>query len=381
MVNSQISKNSACPSVKIYPPAQPGAVLTYFALVNKPEFTVNLLKWNAGENQRQMPWKGEKDPYRIWLSEIMLQQTRVEQGWNYYNRFIETFPTVQHLARAEDNSVFKLWEGLGYYSRCRNLLATARHICETFDGKFPNTYEALLKLKGIGPYTAAAIASFAFSEPKAVVDGNVQRVLARYFGISVPINSASGKKIYQELAQSLIDPDRPDIYNQAIMDFGALICKPQAPLCLSCPQQRECQAFNLKQVKNLPVKESKAPKKQRWFHYFLLETESSIFIRQRLQKDIWQHLYEFMLIETSAGSIDPYLMLKDVLGDVQYSIIQNDKVFKQVLSHQIIQARFIRVSLPENAEPKGLMRIPRADLEKFPFPKIITGYLKEVPSF
>lgn len=347
----------------------------------KPEFTVKLLNWNSTENQRQMPWKGEKDPYRIWLSEIMLQQTRVEQGWNYYNRFIQSFPTVQDLARAEDTAVFKLWEGLGYYSRCRNLLATARLITENFGGRFPDNYAALLNLKGIGPYTAAAIASFAFREPRAVVDGNVQRVLARYFGISVPVNSAQGKKVYQELAQSLIDPERPDIYNQAIMDFGALICKPQAPLCLNCVQQAECEAFKLNQVKNLPVKDVKAPKRQRWFHYFLLETESSVYIRQRHQKDIWQNLFEFLLVETSSLPLENTSVLKDLLRGRTYAIIQNDKIFKQVLSHQVIHARFIRVRLQDEAEIEGMMAVPKKDLEKFPFPKIITGYLQEQPPF
>ena len=205
-----------------------------------PDFTVKLLEWNAASNRREMPWKGEKDPYRIWLSEIILQQTRVEQGLKYYKNFIEAFPTVQELATAEEKKIFKLWEGLGYYSRCRNLIASAKMITSDFNGNFPNNYSDILKLKGVGPYTAAAISSFAFDEPQAVVDGNVQRVLARYFGVSTPIDSIVGKKFYQELAQSLLSNAQPSVYNQAIMDFGAVICKPQTPLCSTCIQREDC---------------------------------------------------------------------------------------------------------------------------------------------
>ncbi len=186
-----------------------------------PDFTRKLMRWNKTGNKRQMPWKGETDPYKIWLSEIMLQQTRVEQGWAYYEKFIRTFPTVHKLAAASDQVVFKMWEGLGYYSRCKNLLETARIISKDFKGRFPNTYEEILKLKGVGPYTAAAIASFAFNENRAVVDGNVQRVLSRYFGISTPVDSTEGKKFYNSFAQLLIDRKAPGLYNQAIMDFLA----------------------------------------------------------------------------------------------------------------------------------------------------------------
>ncbi|HLA58283.1 MAG TPA: hypothetical protein VK622_05965, partial [Puia sp.] len=206
----------------------------------KELFTDRLLEWNKHQNIRSMPWKGIKDPYKIWLSEIILQQTRVEQGWSYYEKFVKAFPTIDDLARAPEEKVFKLWEGLGYYSRCKNLIHTARYISSELNGIFPDNYEDILLLKGIGPYTAAAISSFAFNEPRAVVDGNVQRVLSRYFGIAIPIDSLQGKKLFQELAQTLLDKSFAGIYNQEIMDFGAVVCKPQNPLCTQCVHQQNC---------------------------------------------------------------------------------------------------------------------------------------------
>jgi A/G-specific adenine glycosylase len=196
----------------------------------KPDFTKKLMKWNQSSNNRAMPWKGEKDPYKIWLSEIILQQTRVEQGLGYYERFVKKFPTIKHLAKAPEQEVFKLWEGLGYYTRCKNLIATATFISKEKKGKFPDDYESILSLKGVGPYTAAAIASFAYNLPHAVIDGNVFRVLSRYFGISTPVDTAAGKKMYALLAKELLDKDEPGLYNQAIMDFGAVVCKPLQPL-------------------------------------------------------------------------------------------------------------------------------------------------------
>ena len=203
-------------------------------LMRKNVFSNRLLKWNREQNTRQMPWKGEKDPYKIWLSEIILQQTRVEQGLSYYNNFIKTFPDIHKLAKAKDSTIFKLWEGLGYYTRCRNLIATARYISKDLHGKFPNTYEDIKSLKGIGPYTAAAISSFAFSLPHAVVDGNVFRVLARIYGIDRPVDSTKGKNFFTALADKLLDINQPGLYNQAIMDFGAVVCKPALPQCTKC---------------------------------------------------------------------------------------------------------------------------------------------------
>lgn len=341
----------------------------------KSLFTSRLLAWNTDSNDRQMPWKGEKDPYKIWLSEVILQQTRVEQGWNYYNRFLQAFPTVQGLAAAEDEKVFKLWEGLGYYSRCRNLLATARLIVRDFGGRFPANYTDLLKLRGIGPYTAAAISSFAFLERRAVLDGNVQRVLARYFGIEALPNSTHGKKIFQDLAQSLLDTDRPDLYNQAIMDFGAVICKPQAPLCYDCPQQPDCIACNTGRVRDLPSKELKAAKKHRWFNYILFETKEFIYIRQRTARDIWQDLYEFHLVETQPDSLDLPAVLEQKIPGMRYNIKAGQHKFRQVLSHQVIHASFYRISLPSATTIDGLIAVSRSKLSNYAFPKIITGFL------
>src|SRR6201995_4110576 len=261
-----------------------------------PKFTNILLKWHRGENNRKMPWKGEKNPYKIWLSEVILQQTRVDQGWAYYEKFLDAFPTVHDLAHAPEQKVFKLWEGLGYYNRCRNLIATAKKIDAEYNGEFPNTYEEILALKGIGPYTAAAIASFAFRLPHAVVDGNVTRVLSRYFGDSTPIDSTAGKKLFSNLADALLDREQADLYNQAIMDFGATVCLPRNPLCVDCVQRDGCQAMQKGLTTQLPVKEKSIRKKQRWFYYFIVETaDDKIYIRQRTGKDIWEGLYEFVL--------------------------------------------------------------------------------------
>jgi len=338
-------------------------------------FTTRLLEWNDSSNHRLMPWKGEKDPYRIWLSEVILQQTRVEQGWNYYHRFIETYPTVTALAQAEDSKVFKLWEGLGYYSRCRNLLATARLVANELGGTFPGSYKELIKLKGIGPYTAAAISSFAFNENQAVVDGNVQRVIARYFGVSISAASSAGKKLFHQLAQNLIDPARPAAYNQAIMDFGATICKPQQPLCLQCVQNTECEAFLHNKVSELPFKEPKAAKKNRWFNYFIVESEQHVYIRERLAKDIWQHLYEFLMIETSQELTDPSVLLKEHFAS-PFTLVQSGNQYRQVLSHQVVHARFHRLIVSDDLEIEGLIRVKKEQLNHYPFPRVISLYLQ-----
>src|SRR3954471_2181765 len=281
--------------------------------MKQQQFTCQLMQWNKEENTRFLPWKGEQDPYKIWLSEVILQQTRAEQGLPYYQAFIQKYPSIDNLAQAPDSEVFKLWEGLGYYSRCKNLLATARHIMNALGGKFPDNYENILSLKGIGPYIAAAISSFAFNLPHAVVDGNVFRVLARCFGIFTPTDSTEGKKVFSELALQLLDKARPALYNQAIMDFGATICKPVNPLCSQCPEQNICAAYLNGTINELPVKEKKLQKKMRWFTYFIFNVGDKTLVHQRNTKDIWQNLYEFYLVETVANpqwskeNIDTYL--------------------------------------------------------------------------
>lgn len=346
----------------------------------KKSFTQNLLRWNEHHNTRQMPWKGEPDPYKIWLSEIILQQTRVEQGWAYYLRFIEKFPTLAQLAQAPDNEVFKLWEGLGYYSRCRNLLAAARHMMQEHNGRFPTAYGDILALKGVGPYTAAAIASFAFGLPYAVVDGNVIRVLARYFGIRTPFDSTAGKKYFAELAQELLEKNKPGIYNQAIMDFGAVVCKPISPDCALCPLQRNCFAFQHQQTGILPVKEKAIAKKVRWFTYFIIAGPKGKLVRQRMSKDIWQHLYEFALLESkeaidwSADECSRWL--QENLG-LPASGITKSGLLSQQLTHQTVYVQFIVAKTRKQTEVSGYQWMNDRELASLAFPRIIRQYLDE----
>jgi A/G-specific adenine glycosylase len=352
----------------------------------KKQFTDILMEWHRLKNKREMPWKGEKDPYKIWLSEIILQQTRVEQGWSYYNRFIEKYPKIQDLAAAEDRSVFKLWEGLGYYNRCKNLLFTARQIVTERKAHFPETYEEILSLKGIGPYTAAAIASFGFNLPYAVVDGNVFRVLSRFFGVSEPIDSTKGKKIFSELANAVLDRKRPGSYNQAIMDFGATVCKPASPLCFSCPLQKFCKAFNEGIVNQLPIKEKVLQKKVRRFTYFIFEHDQKILVQHRLAKDIWQNLFEFYLLEMEKqekwNKRSVKVWLKDIIGEVKCSGIHISSEYKQQLTHQLIKAQFIQIKL--DTKPNFLKNqhwVSKAQFKKLAFPKIIHQFLEENEPF
>lgn len=345
---------------------------------NPHYFSRILLQWDSESNNRRMPWKGETDPYKIWLSEVILQQTRVEQGLNYYNNFIKTFPDVHKLAKAPEEKVFKLWEGLGYYSRCRNLIISAKYISKELKGKFPCTYETIKELKGIGPYTAAAISSFAFNLPYAVIDGNVFRVLSRVFGISTPIDSSEGKKRFIEIADKLLDKKEPGLYNQAIMDFGAVICKP-APLCYQCPFRKTCFAFLHHKIKELPVKEKKITIKKRWFYYLVIEYDNKTAIRQRIEKDIWQQLFEFPLIEA-----DKEQDLKTILAEAEkngllkkknYEIVSVSPFHKQQLSHQLIAGRFITIKLKKNPGTGNNWLWPvKTRFEKYSFPKIINEF-------
>lgn len=348
-----------------------------YSLISKKEFTRLLLDWNKGKNSRQMPWKGEKDPYKIWLSEIILQQTRVEQGLDYYNNFIKTFPVVHKLARAKEAKVFKLWEGLGYYTRCRNLIASAKYISKELKGKFPDKYEDIKALKGVGPYTAAAISSFAYNLPYAVLDGNVFRVLARVFGINKPIDSTEGKKKFTTLAEELLDKKLPGLYNQAIMDFGAVLCKPAAPLCETCVFINKCYAFQHNMVKALPVKKIKIQIKKRWFYYLVLENENTIAIRQRAGKDIWRGLYEFPLIETKKETdVKNILKMAERTGWLSKTdkVIAVSPLFKQQLSHQLIKGQFIRIQVSKKI-PGGFIWSEKKKLTRFALPRLIHKYI------
>ena len=343
------------------------------------KFSNTLIYWYL-QNNRNLPWRTTKNPYFVWLSEIMLQQTRVAQGLSYYLKFTEHFPTVFHLAKAEENTVLKMWQGLGYYSRARNLHFTAKYIANELNGKFPSTYKELIKLKGIGDYTASAIASICFNKPNAVVDGNVYRVLSRYFGIHTPINSSKGIKDFKILAQSLIDESQPGNYNQAIMDFGALHCKPQNPLCTTCPLSNSCVALEKNTIKKLPVKEKKIKVKKRFFNFLVVKTkDDKTIIEMREGKGIWQNLYQFPLIES-----DKIINKKDLISTREFnqlfpikttiSLFNKEEIIHK-LSHQHLHTQFwiVEVNKLENATTLW------KDVKKFPVPILIANFLEKFP--
>lgn len=341
-------------------------------------FQQEIIRWYL-TNKRSLPWRDTQDAYVIWLSEIILQQTRVEQGMPYFNRFLEAYPTVSDFAAATETQILKLWQGLGYYSRGRNMLFTAKQILELHDGIFPVRYDELIKLKGIGEYTAAAISSFSSGEAKAVLDGNVFRVLSRYFGISTPINSTEGKKQFSELAQSLIHHDDPALYNQAVMEFGALQCKPKSPDCPSCPLQVSCYARTHNQVSVLPVKLKKLTVKTRHINYFICQNGNEILVNKRIYDDIWQHLYDFPRIETpEAVSIFNGDFIKEVKQNFGPDVTVLPLMeIKHLLTHQIIYVQFFAldnyiVNFNTNAEAKW---VSWADFDQLPQPKILTKFI------
>lgn len=343
-------------------------------------FTEQLLRWHFEENSRELPWKNEKDPYKIWLSEVILQQTRAEQGRPYYESFIGQYPDVHSLANAPEDEVFRLWQGLGYYNRCRNLLAAARKVSEEYHGRFPDTYEAILALKGVGSYTAAAIASFAFGLPYAVVDGNVYRVLSRYFGIDIPIDSTEGKARFQELASSLLDREQPAAFNQAIMDFGSSVCSPKAPVCTFCVLSSKCIAYKKNMTALLPVKDKKIKVKERHLHYFVLEAGDEFYLQQRNAKDIWQNLYEFFLIESESGYRDTpaWNQLQPYIAQAGECVFSN----RQRLTHQLIISEFYLISL--NAKPPHLEQgiwVKKDYIKKYAFPKTILSFFNRKKYF
>jgi A/G-specific adenine glycosylase len=336
-----------------------------------------LITWYK-KHKRDLPWRNINDPYKIWLSEIILQQTQVIQGLNYYIKFTETFPTVIDLANAPEDKVMRLWQGLGYYSRARNLHAAAKTIKINHKGKFPNTYESIKELKGVGDYTAAAISSFAFGLPHAVVDGNVYRVLSRLFNIDTPINSTKGKKDFQFLADELLNKKQPALHNSAIMEFGALWCKPKNPKCEDCPLQEHCLAFSNNTVALLPVKDKKIKIKNRYLHYFIFNYKNNVYVQKRTEKDIWQNLYEFYLIETSEPTSAEQLLknktLKALVND--YKVVSVVPTKKHILSHQHLYATFYELDIKTPITSKSLLKIKRSDLNNFGLPQLINKYLK-----
>ena len=314
-------------------------------------FSAPLLKWYL-ISKRPLPWRDTRDPYLIWLSEVILQQTRVAQGLPYYEKFKAAYPSVKDLAAADEEEVLKLWQGLGYYSRARNLKKTAEIICIDYGGRFPETYKELLKLKGIGPYTAAAIASFAFKEKKAVVDGNVYRVLSRVFGIDEPINKSSGQKLFQELADSLIDSESPDQFNQAIMEFGATECTPKRPNCTSCIFNDRCVALATHKTDDLPVKLAKLKVRRRYLHYLILldQHRNTRFVK-RPNDGIWAGLYEFPMIETDTSVELTVNEIESFLGQRAEVTLLSDEPMVHKLSHRHLEVRVYRVEVKNLNHP------------------------------
>lgn len=346
----------------------------------KKKFTKDLLKW-FDSNHRPLPWKEETNPYLVWLSEIILQQTRVAQGLPYFNAFKKRFPTIKDLADAPEDEVMRLWEGLGYYSRARNLHATAKHIAYDLKSVFPSTYQDIIKLKGVGAYTAAAIASFAYKLPHAVVDGNVYRVLSRYFGIETAIDSTQGKKEFAKLAQDLLEHSKPDAYNQAIMDFGATHCTPKSPKCPSCIYKSTCKAYNTQKIDKLPFKSKKITKRERFFNFLVINVNNKVLIQKREEKDIWRNLYQFPLIETTKldASIEEHYFWKNIATQDAYKLHKKSKPYQQILTHQKIKAVFWEIKLKKMPiiKEKVLIAVPKNNLEQYAFPKILNLYLQD----
>ena len=350
--------------------------------IQNPKIRRILADWYA-VNKRELPWRQTKDPYKIWISEIILQQTRVNQGLDYYIRFIKRFPDVKSLAESDEQEVLKYWQGLGYYSRARNLHKAAKIIQNHFNGTFPNNYKEIISLPGIGEYTAAAISSFAFNLPFAAVDGNIFRVLSRLTGDDTPIDTSSGKKLFTETAQNLLDKSEPGIHNQAIMEFGALQCTPSSPNCTSCPLQIFCVAYKQKTTALLPVKKGKTKVTTRYFNYLFIKNDKFTYLQKRTGKDIWMNLYEFPLIETDK-SIDFEGLLKHesfvTLFDGVKIRFENKTIYKKhILSHRIIYAVFYTINI--NSENENLRRFEKimiSELEQYPTSRLTELFLEEI---
>lgn len=338
------------------------------------------------KNKRTLPWRKEKDPYKIWLSEIILQQTRVEQGMQYYYRFIEQFPDIHTLAKANEQTVLKLWQGLGYYNRARNLHTTARYIVNELNGKFPQSYKELIKLKGVGAYTAAAIASFAYNEQIPAIDGNVARVIARLFGVNRPVNTTSGAKELQTIAGQLIPPANSGMFNQAMIEFGAIQCTPRNPQCESCPLKEVCYAYKNGQVDKLPVKNKQIKQRNRYFNYLKIHSGNSLFLQKRTGNDIWRNLYEFPLIETRK-QINPEAVLQlqewqQILKNLSLELLYVSPLIKHQLSHQRIYGRIFAIRLTSTPAPESYLRQQYLEIranrfEQYPVPRLITRLLED----
>ncbi len=341
------------------------------------DFSEQIINWYK-QNKRILPWRNSKNAYKIWLSEIILQQTKVAQGLPYFNKFISKYPKIELLAKASEDEVLKLWQGLGYYSRARNLHHTAKEIVEKYNSRFPNNYKEIRELKGIGKYTAAAICSFAFDMPYAVVDGNVIRILSRYFGVLTPFDTTKGKKEFENLAQQLLKKENPAENNQAIMEFGALQCTPKSPKCTICPLQNSCFAFHNKLVSELPKKDKKLKIKKRYFDFLIINEKEKMLIQKR-ENGIWKGLYQFPLIENttkkSENEIKNNEVWKKIFAQNEITILKISPILQHQLTHQRIFARFWHI----NAKISTLENynyIRKKELKILPIPKLLENYLQ-----
>lgn len=333
-------------------------------------------------NKRDLPWRTTSDPYKIWISEIILQQTRVAQGTDYYLKFANRFPNVKKLAEAHEDEVLKLWQGLGYYSRARNLHTAAKYIHEELNDKFPETYNEILKLKGVGPYTAAAIASIAFDLPFPSVDGNVYRVLSRYFGISTPIDSNIGKKEIEQIAREIMPIKNAGYHNQALMEFGALQCIPKSPDCTNCVLNSSCYAAMHKKTAELPVKTKKIKQSQRFFYYYYVKWNNFTFLEKRTKNDIWKNLYQFPLFE-SGKNLSEKEMLSDInlpfSAECDIIVKSVSTIKKHILSHQVILARCIQIEIDDpRCLSSHFIQVNQKDISTFAVPKLIEQFIKEL---
>lgn len=339
-----------------------------------------LISWYM-RHKRDLPWRNTKDPYRIWLSEIILQQTRVEQGITYYFNIVNTFPTVGMLAEEPVDKLLKLWQGLGYYSRARNMHSTAVYIHNELNGIFPRSYQELLDLKGVGPYTAAAIASFAFKLPHAAVDGNVSRVLSRIHNIDLPINTAAGQKLINALAEEALPRERPDDHNQAMMELGATVCTPKQPKCPSCPLQDLCASYAAKNWSQRPVKLKRAKQRIRHMDYAVVETEGTLILRRRKEKDIWQGLHDFISAEGEKNIVLESLsrVLQDEIPEIRILSLPSEAEYQctHILTHQKIEARFWRIKAEGTLKDNSIyLSVPKMEIGKVAVPRLIHKYLE-----
>jgi A/G-specific adenine glycosylase len=345
------------------------------------EFRKALTVW-YNQTKRELPWRESRDPYKIWVSEVILQQTRVQQGMDYYHNFLQNFPDVRSLALADEEEVLKVWQGLGYYSRARNMHHAAKTILLVHGGTFPEDYLSIRNLKGIGDYTAAAISSIAFGLPYAVVDGNVFRVLSRLFGIPTPIDTNIGKKEFYHLAQLMLDIEHPGEFNQALMEFGAIQCLPNQPICLSCPLVMKCHAYITRTVAAYPVKTKKTRQKERYLNYLYIHNKEQLFLEKRVDKDIWRYMFQFPLIETtgptSSEDIIYSISWKEILKSLNFSIESISPERIHILTHQRLHLRFFSISLNDNQIPNKLITVQKTNILRYPVPKPVENFLLEM---